>query len=1587
MTPYVGVRDGQTGTSKYISVSSSWTSPTTVGSAIGCTFNTTCKPAYGLVYRFYPTDLTPSGEQVVIETNYGVSNYAVYLKSCTNYEIVRCQLKPGTAGNGKQGRQGNPGAAANGRTHGGSGAQQGGNGGTTGIGSDATTANSTNGKGGSRGTNGTNYTTGDIGWCEAENGGNGNAGGAGAVGITGATGSVRNIENSDFGEFFAPGISGQGGAGNGGGGGGAGGTGGTAACSQAWALWLTEKDISNGGGGGGGFGGYGGFGGGSSFGLYLFNTQIGTITDCNISTGTAGQGGSGGLGGAGGAGGVGANGSSGSSCPYTCDFQAYGGTGGRGGNGGAGGPGGRGGQGAAGVAYKIAYVNNTGLVNSVSTGYSFDLQGQAEIIAGSDEYPIASCTGIPISMNGITFTSFGNGANPASGESGTNVTYSTSGLKTPSGASGNYSSFINMIQAAPTLPQIEIVGDDTICCSRTDSYCITDNVTLDPSIVINWSVTSSVAEITSVTTGTCVEVAFENNTTEIQYAILRTEFSTSCCGIVKVLLDTITVMPNVVFSLDDVEVCEGENIELNINTNGTNFDESLLCRATYRWQMNENEIGNSNTPILELTNVVPENSGTYLAYIVTACNDIESVTANVTVNPSPSVEVTGVEPVCTGNPSTFTINAIANGQTVNGADVTYTLTVGETSEEFQVTTPASCSHNITANTLLTITSVSIPGGCSAQLNQMFNLELYNDVTDMTAGDDMNVCGTQYTLEASWPSSEWNTMWVLPDNITIDDSSSPVATITYTGTTFPYEAPLQWRFESLNCPGSVVTDDILVTFATPPTLTPSTTGTTNACFYQNMTDLTFEYGGGATGVTVTGFPDSGAPDYGITYDIVGNQILIGGYADGVGTINYTITTTGQNVACAEATVSGNIVIDYCDIPIDGPDPVCQGETATYSTVVPGTYYNWNVDGGTIVSGQGTEEISVRWTAAGENTINVSLIGTNASPTTHVITVNPSYLQEINASICAGETYEEYGFSETESGTYTQTLQTINGCDSTIVLNLTVNPNPVIEFIENNVTCYGFGNGIVSTNVTGGSGLYSYEWSNTNQTAATITSLEPNTYIVTVTDLTTSCTATDTATIVQPDAMNIQLTTNDVQCGISLGNISVSVSGGQQPYSYRWTTGADGSTVENLMQGQYSVTVTDGNYCTLAQSATIRNIGMVPAEIEVLAPISCYGTYTGMLNVTSETAVQPYSCSWSNGASYQTNFNIGAGEYSVTITDAWGCEGSTTYQLDEPSPLNVSSSVTQPKCFGDRTGVISANASGGTSPYNMLWSTGSGANELTGLVAGTYALTVTDGNGCTSVSNFTINWPEELTVDAQATDITCYGGAGGKITATAGGGTPPYEYSVRIGNSTFANGSTYDGLGAGIYTVSVTDINKCSQTMSISIKEPEQIKVTPIVTVPSCTGGRDGSIEIEVTGGVEPYTYAWANSANETNLMTNLIQGTYSISVTDAKGCRVTMNSLALIEHVGDCVKIPNVFTPNGDGINDTWIIENIEMFPEAYIYIYNRWGQLMYEGRGADEPWDGKYRDHFVPAGVYMYIVNLENLEKDRAYTGTVTIMY
>ena len=172
-------------------------------------------------------------------------------------------------------------------------------------------------------------------------------------------------------------------------------------------------------------------------------------------------------------------------------------------------------------------------------------------------------------------------------------------------------------------------------------------------------------------------------------------------------------------------------------------------------------------------------------------------------------------------------------------------------------------------------------------------------------------------------------------------------------------------------------------------------------------------------------------------------------------------------------------------------------------------------------------------------------------------------------------------------------------------------------------------------------------------------------------------------------------------------------------------------------------------------------------------------------------------------------------------------------------------------------------------------------------------------------------------------------------------------------------------------------------SVVIGEPQAIDYSFITINPSCIGNNDGYIEIAIIGGRPPYNINWADQTSPIPYISGLMQGNYLFTVIDDGGCTLSTEEISLVDDDTECLKIPNAFTPNGDGVNDTWIIENIEIFPWAIIQVFNRWGQEIFEGKGNSEHWDGTWNNKIVPTGSYLYTIDLLNGTK---YCGVVTIM-
>ncbi|MBK9048897.1 MAG: SprB repeat-containing protein [Bacteroidetes bacterium] len=480
----------------------------------------------------------------------------------------------------------------------------------------------------------------------------------------------------------------------------------------------------------------------------------------------------------------------------------------------------------------------------------------------------------------------------------------------------------------------------------------------------------------------------------------------------------------------------------------------------------------------------------------------------------------------------------------------------------------------------------------------------------------------------------------------------------------------------------------------------------------------------------------------------------------------------------------------------------------------------------------------------------------------------------------------------AGTYTVTVTDSRGCTSVSAAATISGPSAALASsitASTNVSCRNGSDGTIDLNVTGGTSPYSYLWSN-GATTQDISGLAAGTYSVTITD-NNGCTSAQSRTITQPAAVvNVTATIGQqVNCfGGSNGSINLSVSGGTSPYTYLWSNAATTQDITGLVAGTYTVTVTDANGCTAQQSRTITQpAAALSAALTTSQQVNCFGGSNGYINITVSGGTGPYTYVWSSGATTQDLTGLGAGTYSVTVTDSRGCTFSDAYTISQPAAaLSSSASVTQQvSCFAGSNGAIDVTVSGGTSPYSYSWSTGASTQDLSGLATGTYTITITDANNCTSTSSASVTQPvAALNASASVSNtVSCFGGADGQISLTVNGGTSPYSYVWSNG----ANTQNISGLTSGTYTVTITDGNGCTDNASATVTQPAAALSgsTTITGNISCFSGNNGSIDLTVAGGTGPFSYSWSNGATSQDL-SGLAAGTYNVTITDARGCTAT-----------------------------------------------------------------------------------------------------
>ncbi len=585
----------------------------------------------------------------------------------------------------------------------------------------------------------------------------------------------------------------------------------------------------------------------------------------------------------------------------------------------------------------------------------------------------------------------------------------------------------------------------------------------------------------------------------------------------------------------------------------------------------------------------------------------------------------------------------------------------------------------------------------------------------------------------------------------------------------------------------------------------------------------------------------------------------------------------------------------------------------------------------------------------------------------------------------------------SGTYDVLVTDANNCTADLSVNINQPSTGIMSTIsEPDSICFSAGNGTVNVNVGGGTGPFTYEWSN-NEMTSTISSLDGGMYIVTITD-SGNCTFIDTAFVVEEGEITITLSQTGTLChdgsdgsatieSIFIGNNAAPIT----DFDLIWNVGGQTSaTATTLTGGQtYTVTVTNSMGCTGVESILIDNPDEIGSRIDEVVDVNCFDGTDGKTTAQGEGGVAPYTYQWDAAANDQTTASatgLTAGSYVVTITDSNGCFTTISTVISQPDRLVLNFDTEGTNCNGDPSGSAEVSVQGGTPGFSYEWSNGANTTEIDSVSGGTYTVTVTDNNGCTIIEQTFIAQPDPLDAQIDAEDVSCFGGRNGALTFLPQGGTPPYTYSL--------DGIEYNGspiqiaLTAGVYPAYLKDAKGCEVYLGeYTIDEPDPINVdlgeTMIIQY-----GNTVLLEPMVSGGFGNISYNYNPEDSltlscldcENPIASPEYATDYELLVTDENGCTGEAFLRIIVEKDWP-VHVPTGFTPNNDGTNDILRVHGTNIQNVLVFRVYDRWGELVfedleyeYDASDVTRGWDGKFRDQALNPGVFIWFVQVEYVD-------------
>jgi len=519
-------------------------------------------------------------------------------------------------------------------------------------------------------------------------------------------------------------------------------------------------------------------------------------------------------------------------------------------------------------------------------------------------------------------------------------------------------------------------------------------------------------------------------------------------------------------------------------------------------------------------------------------------------------------------------------------------------------------------------------------------------------------------------------------------------------------------------------------------------------------------------------------------------------------------------------------------------------------------------------------------------------------------------------------------------------------------------------------------------------YKVTWSNGLKDVLEVDNLAPGTYTVVVADK-YNCDVSISFDIKSAaEGINVSSNTQNPTCeSITSGNILLNVTGGSAPYTYLWNNGAATKDLTNIPAGDYQVQVKDSKGCSFQATYKLSSPASFQLESKVSQP-NCQGSDTGEIEILTKGGKAPFTFIWNNGQTSAKATGLSAGNYTVKVTDAQGCSEEKQISLNNSSSLALEVLENRPvSCSGLSDGGVSLKISGAKGASKITWSDGKeGLAKRNDLKAGTYTISVSDESGC--ATSITVIVEESTKIQARietALDVDCTSGkAKGIAWVSIQGGKEPFTIKW---NNTTSTTREINFSQSGILKATITDALGCTVETESKVDFPNQNNQGARLDFQyrklAITSETEVMVEEEILfeSEIAPEFIAWEwefgdgkKSSEKDPVHIFTVAGEHEVKLTgyDLFGCSTVETNRIQVSSPTEIIAIPNAFTPNGDGLNDTFIPKLRAVF-SFQMEVFNTWGEKLYITNSLESKgWDGTYRGQLVPAGNYLYRITFTN---------------